>query len=107
MQGRCLTPHLNVMLTLLRIKNLIRKKLKLDALYMESSRAKQIKDKIYYYLPQLKNVGLIIIHVLTINNMIFTKYLYNCDIPYEIKLFSFLIVLEAYSLPDICNSHQQ
>lgn len=82
MQVRCLTPHLNVVLTLLRTKNLMWKNWNsMHSLYMESSRAKQIKDEIHYYLPQLKSIGLIIIlHILTINNVIFTKYLYNCNI---------------------------
>lgn len=74
---------------------------------METSRAKQIKDGIHYYLWQLKSIGLITIHALTINNMVFTKYLCKCNMSHQIKLFSFLKDIEAYSLSDICNAHQR
>lgn len=45
------------------------------------------------------STGLIIMHASTIKKVIFTKYLQNCDMSYQI-LFS-----KAYSLPDACNSY--
>lgn len=74
-----------MMLPLLKNKKPNVKKLKFDALCMESSRVKQIKDEIHYYVPQLKSVGLITIQTLTISNVIFKKYLYNCNVSYQIN----------------------
>lgn len=67
--------------------------MKFGALYMESSRANQMKDEIRDYLPlnMLNSLGLLrIIHALTINDEIFMKYLHSCNLSYQIKLFSFL-----------------
>lgn len=61
------------------------KKLNFDALCMESSRVKQIKDEIHYYVPQLKSVGFITIQTLTISNVIFKKYLCNCNVSYQVN----------------------
>lgn len=79
---RCLTSHRNMMFPLLKDKKSYVKKMKFNALCIENSRVKQVKDEIHYYLSQLKSVGLITIQTLTISNVIFKKYLYNSNVSY-------------------------
>lgn len=56
---------------LLKDKKYNGEKMKFYALCMESSRVKQIKGKIHYYVSQLRSVGLITIQTLAISNVIF------------------------------------
>lgn len=71
-----------MMFPLLKDKKSYVKKMKFNALCIENSRVKQVKDEIHYYLSQLKSVGLITIQTLTISNVIFKKYLYNSNVSY-------------------------
>lgn len=74
-----------MMFPLLKDKNSNVKKMKFHALCIENSRVKQVKDEIHYCVSQLKTVGLITIQTLTISNVIFKKYLYNCSVSYQIS----------------------
>lgn len=97
MQVRCLTPHLNVMLSLLRTKNGMWKNWNLVlCTWRAVEPSKLILNTL---LPiKVKQYRAIIVHELTINKVIFTQYLCNCSTSYQIKLFSFLQYVGAYSL---------